>query len=91
MLVLNRESNEEVYVDINPLLATYGIPPVKLIRVIMVEIRGKKARLGFDAPAQVEIHRKEVWERMQGAVLEHRDQSDASERRGRVMDGKGGD
>jgi len=35
------------------------------IRVCVVEIRGDKVRLGFEAPDDVRIHRKEVWLRIQ--------------------------
>ena len=35
------------------------------IVVIVVEIRGDKVRLGFDAPREVPVHREEVWKQIQ--------------------------
>ena len=46
MLVLSRKTNEEVVVD-NAV-------------VTVVEIRGDKVRLGFEAPSAIPIHRREV-------------------------------
>ena len=34
------------------------------VRVTVLEIRGDKVRLAFDAPASVAIHRKEVYDAM---------------------------
>lgn len=48
MLVLSRQRDECVLIGDN-------------IRVIVVDIRGDKVRLGFDAPGDVQIHREEVW------------------------------
>jgi len=35
------------------------------IRIIVIDIRGDKVRLGFDAPSNVTIHRQEVYEAIQ--------------------------
>src|SRR5436190_19803003 len=46
MLVLTRKLNESVYIDGD-------------IEVMIVAVRGNKVRLGFRAPAEVSIQRKE--------------------------------
>lgn len=48
MLVLSRKSNDAVIIGNN-------------IRMTVVEIRGDKVRLGFEAPKDVSVHREEVW------------------------------
>jgi carbon storage regulator len=52
MLVLSRHKDERVVINGN-------------VVVTVVEIRGDKVRLGFEAPADVEIHREEVWAQIQ--------------------------
>jgi carbon storage regulator len=53
MLVLSRKRCEEVIVP------QYGIV------LTVLEVRGDKVRLGFSAPPDVHVHRREVWERLQ--------------------------
>jgi carbon storage regulator CsrA len=53
MLVLTRKPNEEIVIP------RYGIT------VSPVQIKGDKVRLGITAPPEVEVYRREVWERMQ--------------------------
>lgn len=48
MLVLSRKKNEVIVINEN-------------IRVMVIEIRGDKVRLGIDAPRDVSVHRQEVW------------------------------
>lgn len=50
MLVLSRKKNERILIGEN-------------VEVTVVEVRGDKVRLGFDAPREVEIVRPEVIER----------------------------
>lgn len=57
MLVLQRELGEESVATID------GTDIVIVVRVI--EVRGGKVRLGFDAPPNVRIHRREVHERIE--------------------------
>lgn len=52
MLVLSRRKHEEVVCDIGR-----GDQLV----VSVVEIRGDKVRLGFEAPKWLPIHRREIW------------------------------
>ena len=52
MLVLSRHRNESIMIG-------------DLVKLTVVEIRGDKVRIGFDAPSEVAIHRQEVWESIQ--------------------------
>lgn len=47
MLVLSRHKNESIIVNDN-------------IRIVVVEIRGDKVRLGIDAPKEMPVDRSEV-------------------------------
>jgi carbon storage regulator len=49
MLVLSRRKDESVVLDGG-------------IKVTVVDVRGDKVRLGFDAPRSVVIHRQEVYD-----------------------------
>ncbi len=52
MLVLSRKKDESIVINDN-------------IVVTIVEIRGDKVRLGIEAPREVEIHREEIWIKIQ--------------------------
>jgi carbon storage regulator len=52
MLVLSRKKNESIIINDH-------------ITVTVVEIRGDKVRLGIDAPKEVTVHRREVYEAIQ--------------------------
>jgi len=52
MLVLSRRRGESVVVDDD-------------IEITIVDIRGNKVRLGINAPRNVSVHRKEVYEAIQ--------------------------
>ena len=54
MLVLSRTLGEEVVIFVPPSSGPQEI------RVMLVEIRGNKIRLGFTADKSVVIHRKEI-------------------------------
>ncbi len=49
MLVLSRHKNETIIINDN-------------IKITIVEIRGDKVRLGIEAPKEIPVHRKEVYE-----------------------------
>jgi len=53
MLVLSRKVGEE-----------FVVPQCELV-VTVLEIRGDKVRLGISGPRRVEVHRREVWERIE--------------------------
>jgi carbon storage regulator len=61
MLVLSRKSQESVVVG-----GAEGFEPV--LKVTVLEITGGKVRLGFEAEADVLIHRWEVWQRIRAGV-----------------------
>lgn len=52
MLVLSRKKDEKVVINGN-------------VVVTVIEMRGDKVRLGFEAPNDVEIHRQEVLDEIQ--------------------------
>ena len=56
MLVLSRKLNESIIID-------------DQIKITIVEIRGDKIRLGIEAPKDVSVHRREVYEAIQRQVL----------------------
>lgn len=53
MLVLSRKQNESIYVGDN-------------IKITVVEIAPGKIRLGIEAPKDVPVHRKEVYDAIHG-------------------------
>lgn len=52
MLVLSRKKNESIVINND-------------IKIVVVEIRGDKVRLGVEAPRSVSVHRREVYETIQ--------------------------
>ncbi len=56
MLVLSRKLNESIIID-------------DQIKITIVEIRGDKIRLGIEAPKDVIVHRREVYDAIQRQVL----------------------
>lgn len=52
MLVLSRKIDESIMID-------------DRIKVVIVDIRGDKVRLGVEAPQNVPVHRQEVYEAIQ--------------------------
>jgi sRNA-binding carbon storage regulator CsrA len=62
MLVLTRRPSETIFLNFSKmtdaeLLALRTLEP---IRVTVVEIRGDKVRLGFNAPDSVKVNRSEI-------------------------------
>ena len=60
MLVLSRKKNESIIINDN-------------ITVTVIEIRGDKVRLGIEAPKDVTVHRREVYEAIQNQEARARD------------------
>ncbi len=56
MLVLSRKVGEQIVV-----------PQCELV-ITVLAVDGKTVRLGFSAPAEVEIFREEVWTRIAGSL-----------------------
>ncbi len=52
MLVLPRQRDEEIMIGDS-------------VRITVIDIRGDKVRIGIDAPQNVSVHRREVWEKVQ--------------------------
>jgi carbon storage regulator len=57
MLVLSRKKNESIVIGDN-------------IVITVVDVRGDKVRLGIDAPKDVPVHRREVYEAIKKAEQE---------------------
>jgi carbon storage regulator len=57
MLVLSRKKQQSVMVG-----GCNGFE--RMLKVTVIEIRGSTVRLGFDASAELPVHRTEVWERI---------------------------
>lgn len=55
MLVLSRKKNESIIVGSGP----------NAVTIMVVEIRGDKVRLGIEAPKDVSVHRREVYDAIQ--------------------------
>ena len=58
MLVLSRKKNEAIVINND-------------ISIVVIEIRGDKVRLGVEAPSNVPVHRKEVYEAIQRENEKH--------------------
>ena len=72
MLVLSRKKNESIVIDND-------------ITIVVVEIRGDKVRLGVEAPKEVPVHRREVFDairRNEGAHEDSASKADATETSG---------
>ena len=57
MLVLSRKNRESVVIG-----GPDGLH--RLVKVTVLDIRGTNVRLGFEADADVPVHRTEIWERL---------------------------
>jgi carbon storage regulator len=62
MLVLTRKSLESVMVG-----GSDGFQ--QLLKVTVLEIKGRSVRLGFEVDAKVPVHRGEVWERIRATAV----------------------
>ena len=59
MLVLSRKKNESIVINDD-------------ITIVVVEIRGDKVRLGVEAPKEVPVHRREVYDAIKRSEQENR-------------------
>lgn len=66
MLVLSRKKNESIIINND-------------ITVVVVEIRGDKVRLGVEAPKEVPVHRREVYDAIKRAERERQDESQSAD------------
>jgi carbon storage regulator len=65
MLVLSRKKNESIVINDD-------------ITIVVVEIRGDKVRLGIEAPKEVPVHRREVYDAIKRNEMTQ-DKDEASE------------
>jgi carbon storage regulator len=71
MLVLSRKKNESIVINDD-------------ITIVVVEIRGDKVRLGVEAPKEVPVHRREVFDairRNEAAAGKDNDKADTAKSR----------
>jgi len=68
MLVLSRMKNESIIINDD-------------ITIVVVEIRGDKVRLGIEAPKEVPVHRREVFDaiRREGNIRDKSKENEADE------------
>lgn len=57
MLVLSRKRDESIVINHE-------------IKIMVIEIRGDKVRLGIEAPRHIPIHRREVYDAIQRSLQE---------------------
>ncbi|MDD5458931.1 MAG: carbon storage regulator CsrA [Phycisphaerae bacterium] len=65
MLVLSRRKDESIMVGDD-------------VEIIIVDVRGRKVRLGITAPKHIAVHRKEIYEAIQRQKKEERKHSTSS-------------
>jgi len=58
MLVLSRKVNQRIIINDN-------------ITIVVVDIRGDKVRLGIEAPKEVTVHRKEVYDSIKSEEIKN--------------------
>lgn len=63
MLVLSRKKNESILINDD-------------IEITVVEIRGDRVRLGIQAPKEIPVHRKEVFEAIKAGKLDSSEPAD---------------
>lgn len=72
MLVLSRQRDESIIIGDN-------------VVITVVDVRGDKVRLGIEAPVEIPVHRREVYEAIQ---RENRRAADTSTEDARQLGGK---
>lgn len=55
-MVLTRKREEQVFIEVP------ASSEPRLIKLMVVEIRGEKCRIGIDAPRDWPVHREEIYE-----------------------------
>ena len=66
MLVLSRKKNESIVINDD-------------IKIVVVEIRGDKVRLGVEAPKEVPVHRREVYDAIKRSIEEQNSETGQTE------------
>lgn len=62
MLVLSRKKNESIVINDD-------------ISIVVVEIHGDKVRLGVEAPKEIPVHRREVYDAIKQSVEQSNSQT----------------
>ncbi|MBP86471.1 MAG: carbon storage regulator [Planctomycetaceae bacterium] len=62
MLVLSRKCSERVVLNLNG----------ETVTIEVLQIKGGRVRIGFDAPDQIAVHREELWRRLTSEHLGQR-------------------
>ncbi len=73
MLVLSRKKNESIVINND-------------ITIVVVEIRGDKVRLGVEAPKEVPVHRREVYDAIRRNELAEGKTASEADSNGKVGD-----
>jgi carbon storage regulator len=60
MLVLTRYIDESIIINDN-------------IKITVIDIQGKQVRLGIEAPIDIDVHREEIYNKIQAELSERRD------------------
>jgi carbon storage regulator len=71
MLVLSRKKNESIIINND-------------ITIVVVEIRGDKVRLGVEAPKEVPVHRREVYDAIRRSEEEGKNDTSSEAKTGEV-------
>jgi len=66
MLVLSRKKNESIVINND-------------ITIVVVEIRGDKVQLGVEAPREVPVHRREVYDAIERSRADIRSELDTKD------------
>jgi carbon storage regulator len=69
MLVLSRKKSEKIVLGDG------------IITLTVVEIRGDKVRIGVDAPKDISVHRKEVYDAIMKRIAEENEDGNEGEER----------
>jgi carbon storage regulator len=59
MLILSRKQDERIVIDLSK------CKPGALVEIMVVDFRGDRVRLGINAPREVTVHRKEIYDAIQ--------------------------
>ena len=75
MLVLSRQKDESIIIGDD-------------IEITIVDVRGDKVRLGINAPREISVHRKEIYEAIQREKAQQRAAESGAGKSGKADDAK---
>ena len=76
-MVLSRQKDESIIIGDD-------------IEITIVDVRGDKVRLGINAPREISVHRKEIYEAIQREKAQQRAAESAAPGTGKTDDSEGG-